>query len=428
MLTTDLLRARIVKGRIQPAYLDTADPANLDLARQMIEIFHHHVERSRGELKAELRDFLGTGTAFLLHRGLAKLLEERCRFVAEAPIDPPRLRREVFEAAARAWGQADGPGAYRFPREEALTAVGDALQLSPRSLEASLYADLRDEEILRELAAVEPDWLLRRYNVALAQGVLLRATSLRIELAPQPPRVATALFRRIKFFQLLHRIEACPEGPPGTWRIELDGPLSLFKSSQRYGLRMASFLPTLLHLGGWRLEAEVSWGKKRLPRHFHLSADDALAPVGNLPGRWLPEELRRFPKDFASLESSWEISTRADPQPLGEQGVLIPDFTFRHRETGFRACMEVLGFWNQGSVGSRLDLLKRHGPPNLLLAVAKNLAAGQESGAALPAEVYIFRSFPLAKRVLRRLEEMAGARPCPPALDGDAVEGESREA
>ena len=39
----------------------------------------------------------------------------------------------------------------------------------------------------------------------------------------------------------------------------------MFKSSGRYGLQMASFLPTLLHFDHWSLTADLLWGKKRRP-------------------------------------------------------------------------------------------------------------------------------------------------------------------
>jgi len=407
MLTTDLLRVRTVQGEIRPAYLDADDPELLGLARQLIEIFTAHRGQSRGDLDRELTDLLGTGTAFLLHRGLAKLLFDRSTFEAEAPVDPPELRRAVFEAAAEAWRAPVPDGeAFSFSRGATLARAAATLELPAAGLEAGLHADLKREQILGNFEEVSPEWLLRRYNVALAQAVLLRATELTIELGPQPPRDAEALFRRIKFFQLLHRIRPRQEegeGGAGGWEIHLDGPLSLFQSSQKYGLLMAIFLPTLLHLDRWQLTATLAWGKKRLPRTFRLSSEAGLAPYGQLPGRWLPEELERFPDDFHRLDSGWEISTEAELMVLGEQGVLVPDFSFFHPPTGTRAAIEVLGFWNKGAVSSRLALLSHRGPRNLILAVSRGLAARREDLDELPAEVYVFRSFPLARQVVRLL-------------------------
>ena len=64
----------------------------------------------------------------------------------------------------------------------------------------------------------------------------------------------------------MHRVEGdAAEG----YLIRLDGPMSLFKSSGRYGLQMASFLPTLLHFDRWSLNARLNVGQEtpraRLP-------------------------------------------------------------------------------------------------------------------------------------------------------------------
>lgn len=413
MLTTDLLRVRTYKGEVRPRWVDPDDPEHLALAARLIAIFDEHRGRTRGELAAELADFLGAGTAFLLHRGLAKLLEDRSEFATDAAAEPGELRAAAFAAAAatyRAPRDEDDPHPFHFDREAVLARAAGEFGVAPEELAAGLYADLKDEQVLTAFDPPQPRRLLERYNVALAQAVLLRATELTLRLRPQDPRSLRALFGRIKFFQLLHRVEPQPDGG---WVIHLDGPLSLFQSSQRYGLKMASFLPTLLHFDGWQLTASLAWGTRRRRRTFRLAATDGLRPQGQLPGRWQPEELTAFAAAFARLDSAWEIAEGADVVPLGGQGILIPDFVFRHPESGTRVVMEVLGFWRRGAVASRLKLLRRHGPDNLILAVSRQLAAGAEDLDRLPGEVYVFRRLPLAREVLKRLEAMrpAGERP-----------------
>jgi hypothetical protein len=296
-----------------------------------------------------------------------------------------------------------------------LEEVAGARGLDAGSLERGLFADLEDEQVMRQWKACSPAWLLNRYNVALAQAVLLRATELTVRLGPQRPEAQRALFRRIKFFQLLYRVE---RGGGGGLSIHLDGPLSLFRGGQRYGLLMASFLPTLLHLQDWTLEARLAWGKRRDERTFRLSPEAGLQPFGHLAGQWRPEELAGFPAQFEKLGSDWEIETEAELLDLGGQGVLIPDFAFRHRPTGARAWLDVLGFWNRGCLAARLDLVRRSGLPNLILAVSRALAAGAEGLDDLPGEVYVFRSLPLAREVLARLARLS---PAATARPGDAT-------
>lgn len=431
MLTADLVEVAVKKGELVPRWVDAADPERLALAARLIETFDAARGRPRAELEAELTELTGSGTGFRLHRALAKLLTDRCAFETASAAEPAAVREAVFEAAAAAWreglagagtGDATGEAAdgardtgagedgaearrpFHFDRDAVLAGAGRSLGLAAGGIEPALYADLKAEQVLAGWEPCEPGWLLNRYNVALAQGVLLRATALTLEIAGQDPRRYRALFRKIKFFQLLHRVE----GSAGRgYVIRLDGPLSLFGASQRYGLQMASFLPTLLHFERWRLTAEVLWGPRRMARGFRLDATAPLSPLGRLAGQWQPDEVAWLPERIAALDPAWEVTAGGELIDLGGQGVLVPDLAFRHRATGARAFLEVLGYWNRGAVARRLELLRRHGPPNLVLALSKSLAASEDDLAGLPGEVYVYRSAPSARAIVAALDRIA---------------------
>ena len=44
------------------------------------------------------------------------------------------------------------------------------------------------------------------------------------------------------------------------YTFTIDGPLSLFTATNKYGLQIALFLPALLHCHDFRLDAELRWG------------------------------------------------------------------------------------------------------------------------------------------------------------------------
>ena len=433
MLTADLVEVAVRKGEVCPRWVDPADPGRLALAARLIEVFGAAAGRPRGELEAELAELTGTGTAFRFHRALARLLTSRCEFATEAAAEPEAVREAVFQAAAEAWQRAGAPEptdppapgeqptatdggdppdeasrrpAFDLDRDAVLAAASDRLGIAPAEADAALYADLQSEQVLAGWEPCEPAWLLNRYNVALAQGVLLRATSLTVQVAGQDPRRYRALFRKVKFFQLLHRVEG--DARSG-YAIHLDGPLSLFGASQRYGLQMASFLPTLLHFDRWKLTAEVVWGRRRRKLTLRFGPEAPLAPIGRLTGQWQPDEVAWLPDRIAALDCAWEVTADGELIDLGGEGVLVPDLAFRHRATGERAWLEVFGYWNRGTVARRLELLRRHGPRNLVLALSKNLAAGEEESLDdLPAEVYVYRSTPSARRIVAALDRLAG--------------------
>ena len=399
VLTADLVQARVYRKEVRPRYIDTADEGNLALAGELIDVFSDHEGRPRHELDHELKELLGTGTEFLLHRALAKLLLDRSTFDTEAAIEPIELRRQVFEAAAAVYQGSAEP--RDFDRSGVLDGVAGRLEIEPGDVERGLYADLKDEQVLVEWKRCRPAWLLDRYNVALAQGVLYKAAELEIRIDGGDIRQHRELFRKIKFFQLMHRVEGDAEAG---YRVRLDGPLSVFKSSGRYGLQMASFLPTLLHFDRWSLKARLLWGKKRRELTFRLSPANGLEPYTRLTGQWQPEALIWLPEQFEKLDSEWTVSTDAELVDLGGRGVLVPDYKFEHA-SGLAVYMEVFGFWNKGAVASRLELLRRHGPENMILALSKQLAAGREALDEIPGDVYLFRASPIARKVLKLLEQ-----------------------
>ena len=398
MLTADLVQTSVRRGKVVPRYLDTANTDFLALADTLIQVFKTHQGGPRHALEAELKDLLGAGTSFLLHRGLAKLLYDRCEFATTATVEPPLLRQAIFEAAAESY---QGAGPREFDRGAVLDTVAARFALSPEAVEQGLYADLKEEQTLEAFKSCTAEWLLKRYNVALAQAVLLKAARLSIQLPRQKATRYRDLFRQMKFCQLLYRVEGTAvQG----YRLTLDGPLSLFKSAQKYGLQMASFLPTLLHAEGWSLHADVLWGRRREELEFKLDANQGLEPHSHSRGQWQPDEIRWLEERFPKLGSNWQLSTDAELVDLGGEGVLVPDYVFEHKRSGRRVVMEIFGFWRRGAIESRLRLLKEHGPENLILALGKQLRVDDEDLEDVPGEVYVFREAPVAREVLKLLE------------------------
>jgi predicted nuclease of restriction endonuclease-like RecB superfamily len=422
MLTAELVNVRLYKGEIKPRYVDPEDDQVLGLAEQLVVAFTQAVGQRRGELDAELEDILGSGTSFMLHRGLAKLLRDRCVFETASPVPPEVLRRAVFEAAAvarregasvkasgEAVDEASDEGERGFDRQAVLGLAATKLDLSVETVEAGLFADLQDQQMLVDAQLPKARALLDRYNVALAQGVLLRARQLEIRIAGLSARDYEALFRQIRFHQLMHRVARDGSGQTGEgWCIILDGPISALQSSGRYGLAMAKFLPTLLHFGGWTLEARLAWGKRRRRYLFHLSPTQGLRPHNKLGGRWLPDEVVALAPRIAALATGWTVRPGDVLIDLGGVGVLVPDLVFEHTESGRVAYLEIFGFWNKGAVAKRVRLLEKHGPPNVVVAVLGSLAAGAaEDLDSLPGKALLFKRTILPKKVLCAVEEVA---------------------
>ncbi|MEO1272306.1 MAG: DUF790 family protein, partial [Myxococcota bacterium] len=195
-----------------------------------------------------------------------------------------------------------------------------------------------------------------------------------------------------------------------TWELRIDGPMSLFKSTQKYGLQMAMFLPALALCDGWEMEAGLSWGPERKPRTFTLSHDDGLISHYRDTGTWITEEQQHFEARFKALDSPWKLSRNARLIELNAKHVLIPDLVFRHATDGRVAMLDIIGFWRKAWLQKRAQAIAEHGPPNLILAVSDRFRTGPDKKALDLGEkvnLYTFKGVILHKRILDLVEQVA---------------------
>ncbi|MCZ7677584.1 MAG: DUF790 family protein [Sandaracinaceae bacterium] len=183
--------------------------------------------------------------------GLKKLIEDGLELEVASEEDPVLLRREVFELAAARRRELDDDG--RLERGAVLAAVASGRGVTPEAIERGLYADLKSAHVLREVKAPPPRALVEGYDLEQAKAVLLRAVRVTARVSGATPGALRALFRKLKFLRLLHRIE---REPSGALRIDIDGPFSLFESVTKYGVSLAIAparahgLRPLAHRGG----------------------------------------------------------------------------------------------------------------------------------------------------------------------------------
>jgi predicted nuclease of restriction endonuclease-like RecB superfamily len=403
MLTGRLLRARLSRNRVLPAYLDAADRVWLEVAERLISIFRDHEGRTRGALDEEVRDCFGSDPAQLIHQGLAKLLGDRCEFEVISGCPPEQLRDAVFRAAA-AQRCAESGDSVRppFRREIVLAEVASRLDLAPVAVDQGLFADLKSEQRLVRFRDITAQHLLERYNVALAQAVLLRSTGVHVTVRGETPARYRQLFRQVKFHRLV-----CEVGQPAPdcYRLHLDGPLSLFSATQKYGLQLALFLPAVLRCRDFELHAEVGWGSKRKPATFTLAPSDGLVAHNADTGMYVPPELKMFAELFRKKVADWDIVPEAQVFPLGDS-FWVPDFRLTHRPTGRAVLLEVLGFWRRSSALRHLERLRSHAKEPFLLAVSEQLRVDEAGLDGLPALIHRFRQMPLPEEVARLAVEL----------------------
>lgn len=412
MLTGDLIRVKYAKQRVVPLYIDREAAHWLEAAESLLLLYREGIGMTRGEIEAEVDElFGGGGKATQVHRGLAKVLEDRAEFEVVADIPPDQVREKVFTAAAeyrrRLLAEAAPGHRPRFDREAVLGEVGRALEVAPETLLNTLFADLRDENRLLRFEDITAQRLIDRYNVALAQAVLLRSVLMRAEVRNERPARYRQLFRRLKFHRLLYRVEGSMRDG---YVFHIDGPLSLFSATTKYGLQVAWFLPSLLQCDDFRLDAELRWGPKREPRSFHLEASDGLVTHQADTGTFSPAELSAFVDRFRQVAPDWELSESTEVIELGRESVWVPDYRLVHRPTGTDVFLEVVGFWKKTSLERLLRLLPMHGPPRFVLAISDRLKVDEEALQEVKGPILRFKEIPNASELNGLLAKFIGAR------------------
>lgn len=403
MLTGDLLRVRIKGKAVVPAWVDPTDERLLERAAAVVEVFEAALGQgwTRGELLAALAEVEGLDTDHKLVRGLAKVMLDRSELETVAALDPAEVRRRVFARAAATGPLARRPGPTgRRVAADVYGEVAAELGVSAEEIARALYADLVDEQRLSACRVLSPEALLHRYNVALAQAVLLRATWLKLRLvAPRPKRLAQ-LLRYARFHELMYRLEVVAGG--AAVLVHLDGPESLLRQSTRYGLQLARFLPAvLLQDGAWALEAEVLWGKRRL--HKAVQLDDGLGLRSHYrdTGVWKSRTEQWLEERWGEGQQGWTMLP-GEVQVIEGQQVLVPAYTFE--KEGRRAHLDVVGYWRKAYLEERL----RRTPPDVVLAVSRRLCGDKAAlPVALADRVIDFAEVIPVGELVRRLDAVA---------------------
>ncbi len=407
--------ARLMRGRLVPHRLSPDDECAREVAEALVTLYAGHVGKPRARLEAELSLFeeelgprLDARRGFKILRALAKLLEEKATWASLEKADPYTLRTRLFELAA---GLPEPPSATGTllegsTREDLLSQVSRETGVEEPA--TVMYADRQGAQLLAEFEPPAPEALITRYNVAQIQGVLYSAQDLTVDLGEEAD--ARLVFHYVKLLGLIYNLEPTARG----YRLRLDGPLSLFGSTRKYGLRLAKLIPGLLLTGPWQLHASVSWKGREaileldseapgLASHYKGPAD---AGEGDVREAFAKAWNRAKDKD------GWELEPGTGILPIPQlKTALVPDFALRNVTTGEKVHLEILGFWSERHLVERVALLReaaRRGH-RVLIAAPESLGASPETlSTATRGDVISFKSRLDARSVLAALEVREG--------------------
>jgi predicted nuclease of restriction endonuclease-like RecB superfamily len=411
MLTADLVRAKKRGTELSVSPVPAKQrAAALELAELLIRAAREHVGRTREEAARVWTALAGAHRDRKLALGLVKLVEDACEFSSDAVADAALLRSEVFLRASAA--RAELAPAERFDRERVLVEAGRELGVPLERVDEVLYSDLRGAQLLLAVEPLSCTELLVRYEHAQYQAVLLRAVKVRADVQCGSPAEYRALFHKLKFRRLLYQLHPRAEGG---YRIEIDGPFSLFESVTKYGLQLALLLPALSACESLSLVADVRWGKQREPLVFRLESRRERA-AGDDSGLAVSDEVTALLQALRAQDSPFRVRLSQAILELAAVGLCVPDLEFEHRETGEILYLEVLGYWSREAVWRRVELVEQGLRERILFAVSSRLRVSEEvlEDDELGA-LYVYKGSMSPRTVLARLEELRNRRQPRPA-------------
>jgi uncharacterized protein len=409
VISPDLVRVRKRNG-VLALSRETEDSRTRAqaLAAEVLLVIASHIDQTRIVVEEALSGLESAPQEKKLLWALKKLALDDSAFDSNAALDAPALRREVFSRAVLARQQL-AIGA-RFERAAVLAEAAAALGISAEALESGLYSDLRSAERLLKAPSYDAHGLLLRHARAEVQAVLLCSVRVVVDVRCASADQYRALFHKLKFRQLLFQMSRREDGG---YRIEIDGPYSLFESVTKYGLELALLLPALEACQSVKLSADLRWGKKREKLSFGLD----LTQVGTAEPVPARDDVQGLLDAFQHSEP-WRAEAAREVLDLPGIGLCVPDLCFTHQGTGEQVLCEVLGFWNRDAVWRRVELVEKGLASKIVFVVSARLRVSEEVlDGADSAALYVYKGAINHKALQRKLDELV-ARAEPPRRAG----------
>jgi len=351
------LRYSVRQDRVVPHFLGANDHPWL---RSLLDEVDRYVGRPQRELDKRLREASpGAGPAG--PRALAIDVVRRLWGSRRQSVVAPReARAAVFRAAAQECR----------PRDEILAMVAGSFGRTVHDLEQSLFADLPGERIIVPPdQPVSPGELALRANLALAQGLLFRATSVVIEAEGN----ARTLVRHAKLRGLICTVVGGSAAADST--LHISGPFALFRHTLVYGRALGELLPLCAWCHRFRLRARCMLRER--PLVLELGPNDPVFPSVE-PRRHDSRLEERFARDFRRLAPDWDVVREPEAVRVGDT-LVFPDFALQHRaDASRRWLLEIVGFWTPDYVARKLAQYRAAGLSNLILCIdeARDCADG----------------------------------------------------
>ncbi len=425
MLPLQLLRVRITKKgkNIAPLFCTSVDEKfeeQLQLASKMIEEFEESSRKKdrKGLLAEKISLMESQYDGYKLVRGFYTLLERRCEFRSKGSIatrinnignninngagnnntdtihttyiDPFTIRKDLFEESSKR-----GYALTNYERTEIMNTVASRVAASADNIAEDMWSDLEENMILEQFYKISPERLIAWYNLSLMQTLLFNC--IKLEFYVHGGSNWKRILRDVKRLGLMYNLQLQTlqhkEESNQTYQqmeettytkaygdtmedntiivCSIDGPLSIFKLTDRYGTSIAKLLPSIISAETWSIKAWIvrktmSSGKKiyefeisnlesptllKEPYRDIENNDDKdnkekEFPTYDATAIYFDSNIEeKFASRFEQSANGWKLVREPDPLIVSNGKALIPDFMFEKH--GRRIYLEIVGFWTK---------------------------------------------------------------------------------
>ena len=307
------------------------------------------------------------------------------------------VRKKLFEESAK-----QGLALSDSQRQAIIQNVADQMHISSDDVESMIWSDKDENLVLVQFDTINPKDLIMWYNLSLFQTLLFKCTKL--EFYVKGGLYWKQVLRNVKRYGLMYNLERHSKDDDSI-KCNLEGPLSLFKMTDRYGTSMAKLLPSIVGTPSWKINGSIvkktDDGQKIYS--FELSNDNTREflrstiehtsqnshNIENDDYVYDSSTEAAFAKKFSQHfdqkdQFGWKISREPDPL-IADGKAMIPDFLFER--FGRKVYFEIVGFWTKEYLERKAAKLKtlfednekneNTKPVDLLVAINSELSCSQ---------------------------------------------------
>lgn len=405
MFPIELLRVQISskKNQIKPVFIDCEKDNQSSLPSKIIKMYEDMAYRklSKSNVDENLSEVEAKNPDYKLVRAICHLLEQRCEYASHECVfsnagnndtmNAIHLRRQIFEIASLL-----GYPVTENERKNILAKVASKNNLSVNDVEMAMWNDLERNKYLKNFDSLTSLQLVAWYNVSALQTLLLN--SVKMEFSIYGGFSWKKILRKIKQLGLMYSLYSESNyGSKSNAQTKKDeillkdkkenkvictvnGPLSIVRLTDRYGMAMAKLIPSIILSEIWSISATIlrkSISGMKKTYDFELSSTDKDIPLFDAstfhfqseqisgPGlsydkygmEYFDSSIeKKFMDKFLKFSTGWELVREPDPLILSNGKAFVPDFVFE--KYGVKVYLEIVGFWTEDYLKRKLEKIK----------------------------------------------------------------------